>query len=286
MATTNKDTTQLGTAEAGSASLTPEQAANQTLLGEIASIAPDDPKVGERILGAYAKYAKTLGRQDLLKNVTEVLKKAQDGKIDLRKQFAGIAPEIIKTAKIKDIEAQTADYNAYIQAQYGQQSEVGKHRLSQVHEGLGGLTSVLKIKGMIGGFLCMIPGMEETGKRWVEEVKAESLALAGMLPDTSKNVKRSADRANITANASDITTSLDRTLAILGPGQVAAEAGAAVSQMDATSSDTTFGAASPQPAGKSSAKPAAPSTEAHKTKPVICDSVAGASLPICALNMK
>jgi hypothetical protein len=224
----------------------------------------------EKIIGAYMSYAKTLGKVDLLKNLTETLKAAQSANVEIRKKFAEIAPEIIKAAKLKDLEAQSADYQAYVQALYGQQTEREKLRLTQVHEGMAGLTSGLRLKGLIGSILMLIPGLEETGKKWVDEVKAESLALGEALPKTSLDIKRNAGAANIQTGVGNIGALVENATSMLSSAAVAREAGAAIGQMDPTSSDVTFnggqvrGSAAPQGARGTGARQQTPPNPASQ----------------------
>lgn len=243
------------TDSAGVAS-TPEETAGKVLLSTVAQIDPNDPNAIEKIIGANMVYAKTLGKVDLLKNLTEALKSAQTASVEVRKKFALIVPEIIQIAKTKDIEAQTAEYGVYTQALYGQQTEREKLRLSQVHQGLGGITSGLSIKGLIGQIMTLIPGFEEIGKRWVDEVKAESLVLGETLPNTALNIKRNAAAASIRTGAEDISgLVIENATSMLSPAAVARESGSAIAQMDPTNSDVSFNGGNPQSGTSQQGKP-------------------------------
>lgn len=267
--------------DAAGATLTPDEGAGQVLLSAISGLKAEDPQFGEKLLGAYAVYAKTIGRQDLLNNVTEILKQSAVGKLDLRKSIAGMVQEISKAARLKDVDAQSADYKNFIDAFYGQKTEREKLRLAMAHEGLGGITSGLRIKGLIGMIMTMIPGLEETGKQWVAEVETQALQVSNSLPHTDRSIARNAGSARIQGNTANIATLLKETLPMLSPKEVAADAGGAVTQMDATTGDVSFGS-TPEPRAHSKSVPASRAGASRQaSKPAICSSEAGAGLAIC-----
>lgn len=261
--------------------ITVDQAASQALQADIASLDKNDPNVGFKILQSFSNYARVTGRQKLLDNVNDVLKKAQDGKIDLRKKFADIAPDIIKAASTKEIEVEGGNFEKYFQTLYGQQTKRGDNAQALVNETLSGITSGYKMIGWIGAVLSAIPGCENVGKSLIETAKEGSLSAAKSLPNTAEDINKSAMPIKIQpATMKDGRTLagfLENSLGMFGANRVVAEAEELAATRDA-----------PSAASGNKAKQAFSSTATNQgpkdtttSKPAICATELGAGLDIC-----
>ena len=274
---TKADTTTGVPTDAG---MTVDQSAAIALQGTIAGLNPNDPEAGKKILEAYANFARVTGRQKLLDNINDVLKKAQDGKIDLRNKFANIAPQIIQAAATKELEIEGGNYDKFFSTLYGQQAKRGDAAQALASEGMSGITGGFKFIGWIGAVLSVIPGMENVGRDLIDAAKQGSLEVARSLPDTAGTiVARSRESIDLNPHAMSnkgVASFLDNSLSMLNPIIVAQEAqgAAATRDADTTTAPTTGNKARKAFSGTST-------LQAPATKPEICSTAIGAGMDIC-----
>ncbi|MDD3019706.1 MAG: hypothetical protein PHX61_01845 [Alphaproteobacteria bacterium] len=267
-----------------STTLDPHAVANQALIGAIRDIPENDPNKGVKIMTLFEGYFRQIGRVDLADNVNKVLKLNQEGKYDLRKNFASSAQEIWKIARTKEQDIQKKDFDSYLDSYYNVQNQKLSTELDVQGTVLKGAAGGYKIIAMIGSIMSAIPGLEDTGRGLVEYAvdASKSLKLENIENDAVHQGSRKGGKHASISDASGQNMAkeiADITGRVLSDAAVASEARASRDATGGLNPQTeTFranGEATTQPPS-----PKAEGADAKKTSP-LCSTSFGAKLDIC-----
>lgn len=284
------------TSTAGAAGVQNEQElALQGLFKSIAQIDPNSPEAAVEMMRLFEGYYKQTGNMQLAENVNQVLKKAQEGKLDLRKAFGDFTLEIWKLARTTEQKLQEKDQSQYLDAYYGTQQQRLSAELDVQTMVIKGAAGGYKLLAMIGSILSAIPGLEQIGKDLVQSSIQASKELK--VDKIEEDAIRQSDRENAKkpkigeVTAEDAGKKADAIIAqIMNDAKIVGESRGSQRASGGTNPDapqqTPFsanGATATTPAAASGtpAPTPTPTPAPAADKPAICNTSFGSKMPEC-----